>query len=176
MPRRVARDPGHDPQGRPPTTSSDADPTDSPDSVDSASQLPLDGLGVVGITRRRVAWLLAAIVATWIVIVFARQVGEAQAAAATADAIASRNAALAANVTALQQELETIQQPAFVEQQAAANGLGRPNERPFRLAPGAAPLPPGAPGSTEVRLGGRDDTPTPLESWLDLLFGAGSAG
>ncbi len=172
MPRRAARDPAAELTGRSPTGPSDADPDDA----SGAAQVPLDGLGVVGITRRRIAWLLAAIVATWIVIVFARQVGEAQAASARADEIAARNGALAANVTALQEELRTIQRPAFIEQQAAANGLGRPNERPFRLAPGAAPLPAGAPGSTEVRLGGHDDRPTPLESWLDLLFGSGSAG
>ncbi|HEY3522922.1 MAG TPA: hypothetical protein VGK63_04405 [Candidatus Limnocylindrales bacterium] len=168
MPRRAARDPAVEPERPEPVTGSS-------EPVDENPQVPLDGIGVVGITRRRVAWLLAAIVATWIVIVFARQVGEAQAASARADAIGARNAALETDVAALQGELQTIQKPAFVEQQAAANGLGRPNERPFRLAPGAAPVPAGAPGSTEVRLGGRDDTPTPLESWLELLFGSGSA-
>lgn len=168
MPRRAARDPAVEPERPEPVTASS-------EPVDENLQVPLDGIGVVGITRRRVAWLLAAIVATWIVIVFARQVGEAQAASARADAIGARNAALETDVAALQGELQTIQKTAFVEQQAAANGLGRPNERPFRLAPGAAPVPAGAPGSTEVRLGGRDDTPTPLESWLELLFGSGSA-
>jgi hypothetical protein len=145
-------------------------PRATPDPPDPA----LDGIGVVGITRRRVAWLLAAIVATWIVIVFARQVGEAQAASARADAIAVQNTALAADVSALQRELDTIQQPAFVAQQAAANGLGRPAERPFRLAAGAPSLGPDAPGSAEVSLGARERAPTPLESWLSLLFGDGA--
>ena len=170
MPRRAPREPAVEPER------SDVMAPADVEADANATQVPLDGLGVVGITRRRVAWLLAAIVATWIVIVFARQVGEAQTAAATADAIAARNATLAANVTALQQELQTIQRTAFVEQQAAANGLGRPNERPFRLAPGAAPLPAAAPGSVEVRLGGVGRTQTPLESWLSLLFGTEPTG
>jgi len=136
--------------------------------------LPLEGLGVVGITRRRVAWLLAAIVATWIVIVFARQVGEASAASARAAEIQSQNASLAADVAGLQRELATIQQEPFILQQARANGLGRPNERPFRLAPGAPPLAANAPGSAVSRLGSTDRRESPLDGWLTLLFGAGS--
>jgi hypothetical protein len=147
-----------------------------PGSGSATPDVSLDSVGVVGITRRRVAWLLAAIFATWIVIVFARQVGEAQAATGRADAIAARNAQLSADVQALQRELGSIQQPAFVAQQAAANALGHPEERPFRLAPGVAPLPSGAPGSAEVRLGATDGTTIPLESWLSLLFGDASPG
>jgi cell division protein FtsB len=133
--------------------------------------LPLDGLGVVGITRRRVAFLLGAIVAVWIVIVFARQVGEASTAAARAAQIEQQNDALAATVDGLHRELDSIQQQRFVLQQARASGLGSPDERPFRLAPGASPLPPNAPGSTAVRLGSVEHHETPLESWLSLLFG-----
>jgi cell division protein FtsB len=148
-------------------------PTGSPEPTDDGIDLSLEGLGVVGVTRRRVAFLLGAIVATWIVIVFARQVGEAQAASTRASDMAAANAALSADVDALHRELDTIQQPAFVDQQARANGLGRPNERPFRLAPGAAPLAPDAPGSAVTRLGSTEHRQTPLESWLSLLLGDG---
>jgi cell division protein FtsB len=153
-----------------------AEPHPGPDVAEPASPTPtlaLDGLGVVGITRRRVAWLLAAIVATWVVIVFARQVGEASTAAAQAAQIQGQNAALSANVAALRRELDTIQQQPFVLQQARANGLGRPDERPFRLAPGTPPLPPNAPGSAVARLGSVGHPQTPLETWLSLLFGPG---
>jgi cell division protein FtsB len=143
--------------------------SESPDPA-VAPPLPLDGLGV-GITRRRVAFLLAAIVAVWIVIVFARQVGQASDAAARADVIAGQNAALEADVAALHREVGTIQDERFVLQQARANGLGSPDERPFRLAPGASPLPADAPGSTAVRLGTTEHHETPLEAWLSLLFG-----
>jgi cell division protein FtsB len=141
---------------------------------EAAARLPLDGLGVVGITRRRVAWLLAALVATWIVIVFARQVGEASAASARAAEIQAGNADLAANVVALQRELQTIQQEPFILQQARANGLGGPNERPFRLAPGTGPLRADAPGSTSERLGSLPRHQSPLDAWLTLLFGSGT--
>ncbi len=150
-------------------------PVDQPDPTAPAAPIPLDGLGVVGVTRRRVAWLIAAIVAVWVVIVFARQVGEASAASARAAAVASDNARLTAGVTALQKELDTIQEQAFVLQQARADGLGTPNERPFRLQPGASPLPADAPGSDEQRLGTLDRHETPLESWLSLLFGDDAA-
>ena len=40
------------------------------------------------------------------------------------------------------------------------------------LADDAPPLAPDAPGSASVRLGAVVDRPSPLESWLDLLFGA----
>jgi hypothetical protein len=144
-------------------------PAEAPDPA-APAPLPLDGLGV-GITRRRVAFLLGAIVAVWIVIVFARQVGQASDAAARAETIAGQNAALEGNVAALHRELGTIQDERFVLQQARANGLGSPNERPFRLAPGSSPLPEDAPGSTAVRLGIVEHDETPLEAWLSLLFG-----
>jgi cell division protein FtsB len=172
MPRLVG------PQGlrADPSTATPPTPTEGPASPDVPSTppfpgLPLEGFGVVGITRRRVAWLLAAILATWVVIVFARQVGEASTASAQASRIETDNAQLAANVAALQRELDTIQQEPFVMQEARANGLGGPNERPFRLAPGASPLPPDAPGSALTRLGSIGHRQTPLESWLSLLFG-----
>jgi cell division protein FtsB len=160
-----------------PSSAAEATPTEGPAQPANAQPaspfpgLPLEGFGVVGITRRRVVWLLAAILATWVVIVFARQVGEASTASAQASRIENDNAQLAANVAALQRELDTIQQEPFVMQEARANGLGRPNERPFRLAPGASPLPPDAPGSAITRLGSIGHRQTPLESWLSLLFG-----
>jgi hypothetical protein len=44
---------------------------------------------------------------------------------------------------------------------------------PFTLGPGAPALSPDAPGSAAVRLGADTSSPTPLESWLTLLFGPG---
>jgi cell division protein FtsB len=170
MPSRAAR-PHPAPDATSPTPEI-APPGAAPDGETADGAMPaLDALGVVGITRRRVAWLLGAIVATWIVIVFARQVGEASTASARAAELQASNADLAANVAALQRELATIQEEPFVLQQARANGLGSPNERPFRLAPGAPPLPADAPGSAISRLGPPVHHQTPLESWLSLLFG-----
>ena len=43
-----------------------------------AGRVDLAGLSIAGITRRRVGWASTALVALWIVVVFARQVGDAR--------------------------------------------------------------------------------------------------
>jgi cell division protein FtsB len=170
------------------------DPFDAPaqddddwsDPVDDASEeaseeaqvvgrVSLEGLSIAGITRRRAAFTIGALVTLWIVAVFARQVGDASAATARADRLRTGNAAIATNVAALQAELQTIQQQPYVEQQARAYGLGTTRERPFTLAPDAPPLAADAPGSAAVRLGAATETRSPLETWLSLLFGPSPA-
>lgn len=131
----------------------------------------LENLPIAGITRRRVAWIVATAITAWVVLVFARQVGEASAAQAQVNALEQSNAALAANVGALGRELQVVQQQSFVLQLARAYRLGSPTERPFELAPDAPPLPSNAPGSEAVRLGASERHESPLESWLSLLFG-----
>ena len=128
-------------------------------------------LPVTGITRRRLAFLAAAFVSAWIVIVFARQVGEASAATTRADGLRVANEQLQIDVAALDRELELIQRQEYFVQQARAYRLGAPDEIPFTLSPDAAPLDADAPGSAAVRLGAGDPPMTPLESWLSLLFG-----
>jgi cell division protein FtsB len=132
----------------------------------------LSTLPVAGITRRRLALLTACFVTIWIVVVFARQVGDATIATARAATMQAANEQLAAHVVALEQELELIQQPRFIAQQARGYRLGAPDEIPFSLV-SAAPLPPDAPGSAAVRLGAPEEPMTPIESWLSLLFGPG---
>jgi cell division protein FtsB len=131
----------------------------------------LASLPIAGITRRRAAWVLAAIVSIWIVVVFARQVGDAGAATGRADRLRAENAVLVSQVDALSKELDVVQRQAFIEQQARAYGLGGARERPFTLGPGASPLPADAPGSASVRLGAQTASISPLDAWLDLLFG-----
>ena len=149
------------------------DPDDGPVPGSAGSRLEpgLTALPVVGITRRRLAGGLAALLAAWIVIVFVRQVGEASAASAFADEMTIGNAERQALVAALERELDQIARPRYVDQQARGYGLGTPREIPFALAPGAPPLPDDAPGSAALRVGvDRDDDP-PLERWLTVLFG-----
>ncbi len=163
----------HDRPFEPPTGGTTAPETDDR-SVGSWLRAPapdLAGLPIAGITRRRVAWLLAAAVSIWIVFVFARQVGDAGAAAGRAERLRIDNSALVSQVDGLQRELDLIQRQAFIEQQARAYGLGGKAERPFTLGPDAAPLPADAPGSASVRLGAKSVPTSPLEVWLDLLFG-----
>jgi cell division protein FtsB len=139
---------------------------------DELSLLPsLSSLPIVGLSRRRLAFVAAGLVTVWIVAAFARQVGEASAATARLEGLEASNTRLAGQVSALQREYELIQRQAWIEQQARAYGLGSRRDVPFALAAGAPSLAPDAPGSAAVRLGAEPDTTTPLESWLTLLFG-----
>jgi hypothetical protein len=146
-------------------------PATRPDPVQRTPGPDLAGLTIAGITRRRVAWILAAFVSIWIVAVFARQVGDAGAAVDRADRLRGENTGLASLVGELQQELDLVQRQAFIEQQARANGLGGKGEHSFVLGPDAPPLADDAPGSAAVRLGATPPRSAPLDVWLDLLFG-----
>ncbi len=138
-----------------------------------AGSVSLADLPVAGLTRRRVALLLGSLVAAWVILLFAHQVGQASEASARADAMRTSNASLQADVAGLQSELALIQRQAYVEQQARAYRLGTPREIPFALADNAPSLPPDAPGSANVRLGAVTEQPSPLEQWIRLLFGPG---
>jgi hypothetical protein len=168
------------PRIEPPLRPSDEAPEDSPEAsaranVPHRSAPSLDGLAVAGFTRRRAAWLVGALVVAWILVVFARQMSDAAAKSAEADQARLANAGLAADVSSLQRELELVRRQAYIEQRARGLGLGQGRERAFVLEPGAPALPADAPGSSAVRLGAVPSIPTPLESWLSLLFGPAPA-
>ena len=146
-------------------------PKTRPDPVPRPAAPDLAGLPIAGITRRRVAWTLAAIVSIWVVAVFTRQVVDVAAASDRADRLRVDNVSLASQVDELERELDLVQRQAFVEQEARAQGLGTRGERPFTLGPDASPLPADAPGSAEVRLGARPVRTAPIDVWLELLFG-----
>lgn len=139
--------------------------------AEGSTRIDLSGLTVAGITRRRVGWAAAAFVAIWVVVVFARQVGDAQAATNRATQLADDNAALAGEVAALQKERDLIVEPRYVAQEARGHQLGAPKEIAFSLDPSVTAPIDGAPGSASARLGAITDRQTPLESWLSLLFG-----
>jgi cell division protein FtsB len=161
----MPRGPSSDPDAH------DIDPG-APDEHSTGGTGPdLAALPIAGITRRRVAILASAMLAAWIVIVFARQVGEASAATARAGDIASANAALRIEVAALERELDLIARQRYIEQQGRAYGLGGARETAFTLAKDAPPLSDDAPGSAALRIGARTDTVAPLERWLTVLFG-----
>ena len=148
-----------------PTTSSVAGPA-------SSGEPDLAALPIVGITRRRAAILLGALLAAWIIILFARQVSEASAATGRAETMVAENAAKRSEIAGLERELQRIQQQRFVVQQARGYGLGGPREIAFTLGASAPSLPPDAPGSAGSRVGAKTSA-TPLESWLTILFGPG---
>src|SRR3954449_9854682 len=119
------------PDAAPPSAPAGTGPAAGP--LASLADLP-----VAGLTRRRIAILIGALVAAWVILLFARQVGEASEASSRADQIRAQNETLASNVAALEQELALIQRQAYVEQQAREYRLGAPREIPFILA-GDAP-------------------------------------
>jgi hypothetical protein len=129
-------------------------------------------LPIAGITQRRMAVILGAVLAAWILILFARQASEASAASSRAEAMVVDNAVRHAEIAALERELDRIQQPRFILQQARGHGLGGHAEIAFTLDPDAPPLPSDAPGSASLRVGAPASV-SPLESWLTLLFGSG---
>lgn len=131
----------------------------------------LAGLGIAGLSRRRVAVAVGLVVVAWITVAVGRQLGAAGAAQARAAALAAEVERRSAEVAALEAELAQIQDPAYVRQEARGYGLGAPNEIPFALDPAAPPLPPNAPGSAATRLGEIVERPSPLEVWLTVLFG-----
>jgi len=155
------------------------DPDGSPDDVLEAGPgmlargRDLAGLSVAGITRRRIAILMAALLSAWIVLALSRQVGEAAEATNRADQLGRDNQTLSAQIDTLTQERTLIQEQAYIEIEARAHGLGGRQEHPFQLAPDASALPADAPGSAAVALGASTDHVAPLDAWLDLLFGPG---
>ena len=165
MPTRSVRRPPEDPNPDAPV----------PDVEPGGAALPappdLSALPIAGIGRRQVGMLIGAILAIWIIAVFARQVGEASAASTRAEAMAAANAELRAEIAAAERELAFIQREAYILQEGRGYGLGRSREIPFALAPGAPPLAPDAPGSAAVRLGAPTERVTPFDRWLELLFG-----
>ena len=127
----------------------------------------------LGLSRRRLAVLVAGFVCLWLVGDFARQVGEAATAADQAEAMKARNAALQSDIDALQSELKLIQQPGFVDSTARGYMLGSAREIPFTIDPQASPLPSNAPGSTGIRPEVAPVSDSPLDAWLKVLFGSG---
>lgn len=130
-------------------------------------------LPMAGIAPRRLVVIGATIVLAWMVISFGRQVADASAASSRADELRAANTALAVEVAATEGELQTIQQQRFIEQAARAYRLGNAGEVPFALQADAPPLAADAPGSASVRLGADLAPRSPLETWLEILFGPG---
>ena len=150
-----------------------ADPSREPSAGDDPGgpiAPDLASLPIAGITRRRMAAAVAVLLAVWIVIVFARQASEAQAATGRAGSLVVANLQQRTHLTALERELRQIQQDRYILQQARGYGLGGPKEVAFTLDPDAPPLPADAPGSAAVRVGAPEPV-SPLDRWLSILFG-----
>jgi hypothetical protein len=87
--------------------------------------------------------------------------------------LVSANEDLRRDINAYRRELEFIQRQEYILQQARGYGLGTAREVPFSMAADAPPLSADAPGSAAVRVGADTDESSPLDHWLELLFGPG---
>jgi hypothetical protein len=134
----------------------------------TGSPSPLGRRPVAGLTRQRLAILAGAVVVVWIVVVFARAVADRASTVARAEAVGRDAAAAVSRLVAERFELLLIQTPAYVRLQARAFGYGPPGERAFALEEGGPPPASITPlGADEAGSGPR----SPLEAWLQLLFG-----
>jgi cell division protein FtsB len=121
------------------------------------------------LTRRHLMLAAGGLVSAWIALVIAGAVGDSSAVNQRAAALRQENAALQARLEMTRREVELVQSEPYVDLEARAFGMGRGNERAFSLQPGAPP-------PQRLRLLGEDPDKTvassPLDDWLDLLFGA----
>lgn len=104
----------------------------------------------------------------WLVLVYGRALSQLNEATARQAAIASETQQMQMELDADQRELRLVQTDAFQGMQARALGLGADGELVFALASGA-------PAPAQIvplgRSAGPAATKTPLESWIELLFG-----
>jgi hypothetical protein len=126
------------------------------------------------LSRRRVVTVAGVLLAGLLMLSFVRQVDEATAATTRAEELRAGNAALREDVERLERDLGAVQDQRFIRLEGRAYGLGGPREVPFALAGGAPPLAADAPGSASTRLGSDETARSPLEAWLEVLFGSGS--
>ena len=168
---RVPRTPlgSPEPAEAPPGTAQpdvDPPPVGDPDAPDPRG--PLGRMPVAGLSRRSLAIVVGVIVVAWIVFVFARAVADSAASSGKADVLRQQTAAAADRLQPTERELEIIQSPDYLALQARAYGYGRAGERAFALEADAPSPRPITPLGAEPGSGGRS---TPLDDWLDLLFG-----
>ena len=123
-------------------------------------------LAMIRPTRLHATLVGTSLVAVWVLIAFVRAFGASAGVDEQAAALRSENAALQARLDAGRAELDAAADEPYVSIQARAYGMGEPGERVFTVrTTGPAP---------QVPLLGEDPDarpPTPIEDWLDLLFG-----
>jgi cell division protein FtsB len=119
-------------------------------------------------SRSQVLLVALLLVGFWLVVVFGNALSQLNAAEQREAAMAAEANALQAELDAGRRELALVQTDAFQALQARALGYGESGELAFTLPAGAPPP------DHVVPLGVADAPPTmatPLEAWLDLLFG-----
>ena len=119
--------------------------------------------------RTQFVAVLLVIVGVWLVIGFGQALGQLNDATQRQVAAAAETQTLQAQLEAGRRELMLVQTDAFQGLQARALGMGQNGELVFGMTADAPPPPPIVPlGRTAAPAA----TKTPLEAWLDLLFGS----
>jgi hypothetical protein len=117
---------------------------------------------------RQVAFVAIVAIAFWLVFVFATTLQQLNEASAREAQVKGETAALQQQLEDGQREKELAQSDAFVQLLARSYGLGAPNEEVFSLDPGApSPAPLARLGAPPVA----EQAESPLDAWLNLLFG-----
>lgn len=135
----------------------------------------LDSLGrQIGYGRRprpgrtQVLAVLMVILAVWLLFTFGKALTQLNDATQREAAAAAETRSLQAQLAAGRRELTLVQTDAFQAIQARALGMGGPGEKIFALTADAPPppaiVPLGQSGSSSA-------TKSPLDAWLELLFG-----
>lgn len=173
MPRRRPSSASHGTDAPSPQPGDGPTPPSGGPGVAPPGMPSLADLGIAGVSRRRVAWIGLTALAAWIVFGFVGQAAEASRAATRVADAQALTAEASEQTAALRRELQLVTEERWILQQARAYQLGSRKERPFALAPNAPELPADAPGSALRRIGAEVVERSPLESWLEVLFGPG---
>lgn len=117
---------------------------------------------------RTLVAIAVVVVVAWLTLVFGGELAHASAVDREAAQVRADNASFQAQIDAGNAEISLIQTDAFLSTEARVFGMGRAGERLFALDPGA-------PAPAHIVPLGEEAAPaaakTPLEEWLDLLFG-----
>ena len=122
-------------------------------------------------TRGALIFLGQALLVTLFVVEFGRNlIGVIQVNTRLAQ-LRDETAALQARADALTAERVLLDDAAFLDLIARGYSLGSSVERPFVLAADATELPADAPGSAARRLTVAEEVRSPLDAWIEVLFG-----
>lgn len=121
--------------------------------------------------RVHLALIALAVVAVWLVFVFAKALSDVDHATAVHQSIAAETQTLQARLDADKREQDVVQTDAFQRMQARAYGMGVTGEIVFTLSHDAPSPPPIAPlGAGAAKSAA--DADSPLDAWLKILFGS----
>jgi len=118
--------------------------------------------------RTQIVAVLVVVLAVWLVLTFGRALTQLNDATQREAAAAAETRSLAAQLEAGRRELILVQTDAFQALEARALGMGGPGEKIFALTTDAPPPPAIVPLGQDAA---SSATKTPLDAWLELLFG-----